>query len=248
MKDTVHLVLQGKGGVGKSLVASMIAQYFIERDLNPVCADTDPVNSTFHQLRSLNVALVPITEGGAVVQRLFDPLFETVIEATSPVIVDNGASTFLPMVKYLKANDVFTVMEDSGKQTFIHAIVTGGQAKDDTAHGLLALFDLVSGSNAKVVVWQNEFWGVPMFNGVPLEKMKWMKDNSDKVKGIVKIIDRNNDAFATDMRLMSEKHMTVSDVKASEEFKLFAKSRIYRVFSDVYAELDAVFGLSPANA
>lgn len=26
-------------------------------------------------------------------------------------------------------------------------------------------------SNTKVVVWQNEFWGVPVFDGKPLDKM-----------------------------------------------------------------------------
>jgi len=29
----VHLVLQGKGGVGKSLVAALLSQYFHERPL-----------------------------------------------------------------------------------------------------------------------------------------------------------------------------------------------------------------------
>jgi hypothetical protein len=248
MRDTVHLVLQGKGGVGKSLVAAMIAQYLQERGFGPVCADTDPVNSTFYQLKRLNVALIPMTEGGAIVQRLFDPLFETILETPSPVVIDNGSSTFLPMVKYLKANEVFQVMEESGKRTFIHAIITGGQAKDDTAHGLLALFELVAGSHAKVVVWQNEFWGIPLFNGAPLERMTWMAENADQVKGLVKIIDRNNDAFATDLRLMSEKHLTLADVKASGDFGTFAKSRIQRVFHDVFGELDAVFGLSPGHA
>jgi Mrp family chromosome partitioning ATPase len=44
---TIHLTLQGKGGVGKSLVASILAQYFRHRGAEIHCLDTDPVNQTF---------------------------------------------------------------------------------------------------------------------------------------------------------------------------------------------------------
>jgi len=241
MNNSAHFILQGKGGVGKSLIASMIAQYLKTRNFAPMCADTDPVNSTFHQIKDLDVVLMPITENGAVVQRLFDPLFETVMEAPSPVVIDNGASTFLPMVKYIKANDVFSVLDESKKNVFIHTVITGGQAKDDTVTGLVALFDLVSNSKSKIVVWQNEFWGVPLFDGLPIEDMPWMTSNKAKVAGIVKILDRNNDAFSTDLRIMSEQHLTVDGVQRSDLFKTFAKSRVHRVFNDVYNELDIVF-------
>ena len=45
----IHLTLQGKGGVGKSLVASILAQYFRHRGAEIHCLDTDPVNQTFSQ-------------------------------------------------------------------------------------------------------------------------------------------------------------------------------------------------------
>lgn len=241
MNNSVHFVLQGKGGVGKSLVSSMLAQYLIERQFVPVCADTDPVNSTFHQIKGLKAALVPITEGGAVVQRLFDPLFELVIEKSLPFVIDNGASTFLPMIKYMKANEAFTILADAGKETFIHTIITGGQAKDDTVNGLSALLDIVDNTPARIVVWQNEFWGVPLLNGQALAGSPLITQNQQKILGIVKIIDRNNDAFATDLRLMSENHMTLQDVSQSELFKVFSRSRIHRVFHDVFSELDQVF-------
>lgn len=50
MNNSAHLVLQGKGGVGKSLVSSIIAQYLNQKNYTTICGDTDPVNSTFHQL------------------------------------------------------------------------------------------------------------------------------------------------------------------------------------------------------
>jgi CO dehydrogenase nickel-insertion accessory protein CooC1 len=40
--SAIHLSLQGKGGVGKSLIASILAQYFVENGHKVECVDTDP--------------------------------------------------------------------------------------------------------------------------------------------------------------------------------------------------------------
>ena len=43
----IHFILQGKGGVGKSFIASLLAQYLRDRKNGQVvCFDTDPVNPT----------------------------------------------------------------------------------------------------------------------------------------------------------------------------------------------------------
>jgi adenylylsulfate kinase-like enzyme len=41
---TIHLILQGKGGVGKSIVASWLAEFLIGRGQPVRCFDGDPVN------------------------------------------------------------------------------------------------------------------------------------------------------------------------------------------------------------
>lgn len=240
MKNTAHFILQGKGGVGKSLVSSMLAQYIIERGGSPACADTDAVNQTFHQIKSLGVVFVEISENGRIMQSLFDPLFEKILGIDNPIVVDNGASTFLPMLQYLHDSEMFNLLYQSGKQVFIHTVVTGGAAKDDTAAGAISLLNLVEGTNAKIVIWQNEFWGIPLFNGNSIENTPFVKKNHSKIAGIVKIIDRNSDAFTADLRAMYEKHLTYADVKLSTDFHLISKSRIFRVFNDVYSELDKV--------
>ena len=42
VSSTIHLSLQGKGGVGKSLIASILAQYLLKRGKPVRCVDTDP--------------------------------------------------------------------------------------------------------------------------------------------------------------------------------------------------------------
>lgn len=246
LNGSTHWVLQGKGGCGKSLKASVLAQYVRYCGGEPVCGDTDPVNSTLHQIKDLNAVLIPITEGGTVVQRMFDPLFETIITVEGVSVIDNGASTFLPIIKFISSNSILQIMQDSGKQVYIHTVVTGGQAKDDTVSGLLSLLELVkrSGTNAKVVVWVNEFWGIPEFNGRAVVDMPWFTDNKSVIQGVVTIVDRNSDAFATDIRLMTENHLTLREVQGSEDFGVLAKSRIKRVFTDIFDDLDKVFDVN----
>ena len=41
-----HTVLQGKGGVGKSFIAAILAQYMNAMGRKPLCIDTDPVNDS----------------------------------------------------------------------------------------------------------------------------------------------------------------------------------------------------------
>lgn len=44
----IHMILQGKGGVGKSFISSKLAQYKVAKGRNLLCIDTDPVNATFY--------------------------------------------------------------------------------------------------------------------------------------------------------------------------------------------------------
>ena len=57
----VHLVLNGKGGVGKSLVATWLAEFLISRGRSVRCIDGDPVNrSLSHQTTEIR-QLAPVT-------------------------------------------------------------------------------------------------------------------------------------------------------------------------------------------
>lgn len=74
--NQVHLVLQGKGGVGKSLIAAILAQYFRHRKNTPHCFDTDSVNATFAQYQALGAVHINVLRRGAIHDKRFDELFE----------------------------------------------------------------------------------------------------------------------------------------------------------------------------
>lgn len=238
--NNIHLILQGKGGVGKSLIAVLIAQYLQSLGGKVICADTDPVNATFAQYLSLDVAHIEIAKNGNIIQSKFDPLIEMIVKTDADFVIDNGAATFLPLTKYLVENDIYQIMSEHGKKVFIHTVLTGGQAKTDTYNGFAELLGKVN-RHARVVVWENEFWGPVEYEGHAITATKLFKeaDRAGKITGIVKISDRSqSDAFVEDMKKMTSMHMTLSDVNASEEFSFLAKNRLKKIVDCVYAELD----------
>ena len=78
--STVHLILQGKGGVGKSFIAALLAQYLQERGVAVHCFDADPVNSTLAGFPALNTTKLDLIEssdkGRRINPRRFDDLVE----------------------------------------------------------------------------------------------------------------------------------------------------------------------------
>src|SRR5260370_34192253 len=75
---TVHFSLQGKGGVGKSVVASWLAQYFRAKGFCVTCIDTDSVNATLTQFKDLNAEHLNVLKAGAINEKQFDILVERV--------------------------------------------------------------------------------------------------------------------------------------------------------------------------
>src|ERR1022692_3563151 len=74
--NQVHLVLHGKGGVGKSLISAILGQYFQHRKTAPHCFDTDPVNATFAQYQAMGAEHINVLRRGAIHDKRFDELFE----------------------------------------------------------------------------------------------------------------------------------------------------------------------------
>lgn len=240
--NSVHLTMQGKGGVGKSLIAAFITQYFKSTGANVICADTDPVNATFAQYKSLDVAHVEIAKDGNVIQTKFDPLIQLIVETASDFVIDNGSATFLPLTKYLADNDIFEIMADHGKKVFIHTVLTGGQAKTDTYNGFSELLSKV-GKYAKVVVWENEFWGPVEYEGHSIRSTKLFKEaeRAGKISGIVNIADQSrNDGRIEALQKMTSKHMTLADAKASGEFHFLEINRLEKIVKPIFSELALV--------
>src|SRR6201987_876531 len=132
---SVHFALQGKGGVGKSLIASVLSQYFVWKDRALHAVDADPVNQTLAEYRGLGVERLNLLKEGSVDQRQFDTLMERILTETGTFVVDTGASTFIPLWHYLLENKALEFLSGRGRHVFVHTVITGGETLGDTLRG-----------------------------------------------------------------------------------------------------------------
>ena len=114
-----HIVTQGKGGVGKSVIANLLAQYIIKMGRPLKCVDTDPVNKTFSYFKALNVTCLELIEEQEINTLNFDALYEIGKDNETDVVVDNGASSFLPLNNYMLEIDFPEMLMATGQQLFI---------------------------------------------------------------------------------------------------------------------------------
>lgn len=236
--SSVHFTLQGKGGVGKSLVSALLAQYFGSLGIEPKCIDTDPVNQTLVNYKALKAQHVDLMAGSKIDERNFDSLMERLLSEDGIYVVDNGASSFVPLSNYLIENNAINMLQEAGREVFIHCVVTGGQALLDTLQGFKALAMTTNTNN--IVVWLNEYFGVIQSDGKAFNEMKVYTDNASKVRGIVRIAKRNQDTFGRDIEEMASRKLTFAEVLAGPDFTIMAKQRIKTVQKDIFAQLDQV--------
>ena len=223
----INLILQGKGGVGKSFVASLLTQHYKSLDVETVCVDTDPVNGTFLGYESYGVRGIEILDGDDINPRAFDELIQIVMETPegAAVIVDNGAATFVPLCSYLIEAEVLPLLKREGHEVRFHAVLTGGQGMHDTLKG----FDALCGQfpEVDVAVWRNEFFGALRGeNGTAFEDLHYYKKNLNRIVGPITLPALKPETFGRDIEEMLRRRLSFDEAIASPEFYVMSKQRL----------------------
>ena len=232
----IHIILQGKGGVGKSLIAAVLAQYKASKGQNPLCIDTDPVNATFNGFKALNVQRLQIMDGDEINSRKFDVLVELIAPSTDDVIIDNGASSFVPLSHYLLSNQVPALLKDMGHELIVHTVVTGSQAMDDTINGFATIVNSFSAN--EIVVWLNPYWGAIEHEGKSFEQMKIYTTNKSRVSAIIKIPLWKAETFGRDISDMLQERLTFADAIASSANTIMTRQRLTIAQKQLYEQMD----------
>ena len=235
-KASVHVVLQGKGGVGKSFISAILAQYFRTKSAPVHCLDTDPVNATFAQYSLLQAEHLKVLRRGTVNKKQFDVLVEKVCHGDGVFIVDTGATTFVPLWNYILENEILAFFQAHGRNVFVHSVVTGGQAMSDTLNGLERLAQTTTDKN--VIVWLNEYFGEVTKDGKAFEEFNVAEEHAPKIMGTVVIRERNPHTYGDDVRQMLERRMTFDEAIQSADFSLVSKQRLAIVRREIFEQLD----------
>lgn len=147
----IHLIGGEKGGVGKSVVARVLAQYFIDRDIPFIGFDTDRSHGSL--LRFYAGYASPV-----VVDRYesLDTIVETAVENPEKrVLVDLAAQTHEPLVRWMEESGVLETAQELGISFNYWHVMDSGK---DSVNLLKSLFDRF-GSRLNYVIVLNQVRG-----------------------------------------------------------------------------------------
>ena len=230
----INITLQGKGGVGKSVIASFLTQHFREQGIKPVCVDTDPVNATFAGYKPFDVLRLNIMDGEDINQRAFDELVELIMANDDPnavMVVDNGASSFVPLGSYLVSGEVLPMLAEAGHEIRLHSVLTGGQALGDTFKGLVSLVN--NFPETPVVVWMNEFFGPIEMGGISIEKSSEYRKLAPRIAAQVTLPTVKMETFGHDLKAMLTARQTFADAIVSQDNSVMTRQRLKMYWRDI---------------
>ena len=232
----IHMVLQGKGGVGKSMIAATIAQYKASKGQKPLCIDTDPVNATFEGYKALKVRRLNIMDGDEINTRNFDALVEVIAPVKTDVIIDNGATSFVPLSHYLISNQVPGLLQEMEHELVVHTVITGGQALLDTVSGFAQLAKQFP-AECLFVVWLNPYWGPIEDEGKGFEQMKAYTANKARVSAIIQIPALKDETYGRDFAEMLRARLTFDEALAMESLTIMTRQRLKIVRTQLFGQL-----------
>jgi hypothetical protein len=150
-QSKIHLVGGEKGGVGKSLVSRLLAQYFIDHQMPFVGFDTDRSHGAL--LRYYAGYASPVLADR---YEALDAIVESAVEVPGRrVLVDLAAQTHAPLVQWMDDSGVLDLADVSGVTLTYWHVMDSGRDSVDLLSRLLDQF----GPRLRYVLVRNQLRG-----------------------------------------------------------------------------------------
>jgi len=149
--SNIHLIGGEKGGVGKSLVARILAQYMIDKELPFIGFDTDRSHGALMRFYAGHASPVLVDRYEAL-----DAIIETAVEQPGRrVLVDLAAQTHDPLVRWMDDGGVVNLADEMGLTLNYWHVMDTGKDSVDLLRRLLDRF----GSGLAYVLVRNQVRG-----------------------------------------------------------------------------------------
>jgi hypothetical protein len=147
----IHFIGGEKGGVGKSLVARVLAQYFIDENLPFLGFDTDRSHGALMRFYSGFASPVIVDRYEAL-----DAIVEAAVEDPERrILVDLAAQTHEPLARWMEESGVLDLAEEAGLSIYYWHVMDAGKDSVDLLARLLDRF----GNRLKYVLVLNQLRG-----------------------------------------------------------------------------------------
>jgi hypothetical protein len=147
----IHFIGGEKGGVGKSLLARVLAQYFIDHEMPFLGFDTDRSHGALMRFYSGYASPVVVDRYEAL-----DAIMEAAVEDPSRrILVDLAAQTHEPLVRWMDDSGVLNLADEVGVGIQYWHVMDTGKDSVDLLRRLLDRF----GTGLKYVLVRNHVRG-----------------------------------------------------------------------------------------
>ena len=130
-----------KGGVGKSVMARVLAQYFIDKSVPFIGFDTDRSHTSFTRFYAdyASPVIVDTYEGLDLIVGAFEEA-STIVSNPKSVIVDLAAQTAAPLARWVKDSDLLSVLAELGVTVNFWHLADAGKDSVDLLDRLVNTF------------------------------------------------------------------------------------------------------------
>ncbi len=234
----IHFILQGKGGVGKSLIASLLYQGAEALNKQVIAFDTDPINATLHGYKEFNVKrLELIDNSGNIDPRQFDILAQELSELDDDThaIVDNGASSFVALKSYLEESNLVAMLEELGHTIYFHSVITGGQSILETVGWLADLANAVP--NSPLIIWLNPFFGAIQIENKNFTDFKIFAELKDRIVALIELPIGNKSLIGKDLEILLSKRESFK-LGINNSKQIAERSRLAKYWREVLSLIE----------
>lgn len=236
----VHIMLQAKGGVGKSTCVALFAQYLKDHLGRPAfCLDTDPSNQTFTAWGSFGAKHINIAVDGDLEKARFDLVADEILGSDRDVLVDTGSGGFIPITSYMAANNLPRVLHRKGRALILHTVIVAGQPYRDTVSAMRFVAETFQGP--PVVVWLNPING--RIDREAFDKEVSIFGLADRVT-VVELPDFGGPqatTFGRDFSSLLKECLTFKEGRAARASETMVESRFEMMEEEIFAVFDEVF-------
>lgn len=237
----VHIMLQAKGGVGKSTCVAIFAQYLKDHlGRPPFCLDTDPSNQTFTAWRSFGAKHIDIAVDGDLEKARFDLVVDQILSSDRDVVVDTGSGGFIPITSYMAANNLPRTLHRKGCALILHTVIVAGQPYQDTLSAMQFVAETFKGP--PVVVWLNPVNGRIDRAAFDQEVAKFGLTDRVTVVELPNYGGAQASTFGRDFTSLLKDCMTFKEGRVARASETMVESRFEMMEEEIFAELDEVFG------
>ncbi len=147
----IHLIGGEKGGVGKSMVARLLAQYMIDRSIPFIGFDTDRSHGALLRFYADYASPVQVDR-----YEMLDHIIEAAVEEPERrVLVDLAAQTHAPLLRWIDESGVLELAEENGIGLTYWHVLDNGRDSVDLLGKLLDAF----GDRVRHVLVRNQLRG-----------------------------------------------------------------------------------------